>query len=290
MPSGNLARMYVSDSDIAWLNEQMERYKIPQRRLAEALEMDPSTLNRALAGNRKVKRVEFSKALAFIESVIPRHPNRLIEAVWEARLSSAEIAGRTGLQPERVFNILSGVGEAPSDRELDLIARRIGVSLEQLFADDDSVSVQALVRRGRPDLFKDDTRRDTEVTGTTLMDIYAAPRPLGGPIFSARGELVERRTRPVPLDTRSSYGLFVSENMLHPRYLAGEILWVHPGKPFVAGRWVVVDLENGNLAIGELRASNAEFIELMAAGATEPTRLSRAEVLAISPIAGTWSY
>ena len=81
MPSGNLARMYVSDSDIAWLNEQMERYKIPQRRLAEALEMDPSTLNRALAGNRKVKRVEFSKALAFIESVIPRHPNRLIEAV-----------------------------------------------------------------------------------------------------------------------------------------------------------------------------------------------------------------
>lgn len=78
----------------------------------------------------------------------------------------------------------------------------------------------------------------------------------GGPegIIDWNGEVVDRLPRPPFLaGATKGYAVYVSGSSMEQRYFPGEVVYVHPGKPMIAGSFVVVqfrrDAQSGPAAL-----------------------------------------
>lgn len=100
----------------------------------------------------------------------------------------------------------------------------------------------------------------------------ATELPVFGPLTAERGGLyvleervAERRPSPPQLlGVSGAYALFVPDDQLAPRYLAGEVIYIHPHKPPIAGSFVVVRFRSpkGRVAIGEVTFSDTKSLGL----------------------------
>ncbi|WP_162243328.1 XRE family transcriptional regulator [Methylobacterium sp. Leaf399] len=76
-----------------------------------------------------------------------------------------------------------------------------------------------------------------------LLPVYGLAT--GGPVGHAdfNGDVVDRIARPPMLTSvHNAYAVYVSGDSMEPRYLAGETVYVHPGKPVRKGHFVVVQV------------------------------------------------
>lgn len=76
-----------------------------------------------------------------------------------------------------------------------------------------------------------------------LLPVYGLAT--GGPTGHAdfNGEVVDRIARPPMLaSVNNAYAVYVSGDSMEPRYMPGETVYVHPGKPVRKGHFVVVQV------------------------------------------------
>ena len=61
--------------------------------------------------------------------------------------------------------------------------------------------------------------------------------------FPWNGDVVDYVSRPPHLaNAREAYAVYVAGSSMEPRYYAGELLYVHPGKPVTTGSFVLVQI------------------------------------------------
>lgn len=80
-----------------------------------------------------------------------------------------------------------------------------------------------------------------------LLPVYGLAT--GGPTGHAdfNGEVVDRIARPPMLaSVNTAYAVYVSGDSMEPRYMPGETVYVHPGKPVRKGHFVVVQVAGLN--------------------------------------------
>ncbi len=74
--------------------------------------------------------------------------------------------------------------------------------------------------------------------------VYGAAQ--GGPDgwFPWNGDIVDYVSRPPHLaGATGAYAVFVAGSSMEPRYYAGEIVYIHPGKPVTVGAFVLVEVK-----------------------------------------------
>lgn len=148
-----------------------------------------------------------------------------------------------------------------------------------------------------------------ELIGTMAADSPTAPRKRPGPkprlgeakartipvlrplipLGDGRYELDERigEYRPCPPQlsgVSGAYALFIPDNALAPRYYAGEVVYIHPGRPPTPASWVVIRLhpKSHTIIIGQLERLNELSIVLSACG--QEFTLKRSEISHIGRI------
>lgn len=83
--------------------------------------------------------------------------------------------------------------------------------------------------------------------GLDLLPIVGAAE--GGPdgLMEWNGDVIDRVARPPHLaGARDAYALFVRGTSMEPRYVAGELLYVHPGRPVTPECFVVIQFFREN--------------------------------------------
>jgi hypothetical protein len=267
-------RKYAPPDDVEWLGEMLEEHRVPQRRVAKAAGLDPSSLSRSLTGTRKLRIPEFAAALAHLESMVPGPVNLVAATAWAARLPRRIIAERSGLPPQRVSNLLMGRGEPATQHEAESLDRALGI-----------VAEHGLNRDARSEQPRDAYAEKQE----PYIGVLAAPQPLGGGWFSRPGAVVQYHFRPDPLRfAPGAFAFFIGTEDFAPRYLPGEIVFAHPGRPTVAGHWIFLETSDNRFAIGQIFQQSVEAIDLGLPNGKK-LRVPRREIHSTGPIVGTWT-
>ena len=91
-----------------------------------------------------------------------------------------------------------------------------------------------------------------------LLPVYAAAEAGKGSILIDRSEPVEHIAMPGPLEgVRDAFGMYVVGTSMEPAYRQGEMLLIHPHRPYLAGDDVLVVLDDNN---GSQEALVKQFI------------------------------
>lgn len=218
-------RYKVPPISAAWLAERIGDHRVPQRRIAEAIEMDPPALSRALAGRRRLTLREFDLIERTLEAYCPAAPGPAARALRMARMPRAEVSRLTGIPEARLLDIAMGHGDRATGQE----ARALSV-----FDPDSDITDEVGISGGKV------VARD----GT--IPVLAAPVPQGEGRYGPFGPEVDRVAAPTKLaNANAAFAFYVPDDGLAPRYLRGELLYVQPGRAPQPDRWGVVIAESG---------------------------------------------
>lgn len=105
------------------------------------------------------------------------------------------------------------------------------------------------------------TTSDENARGIRDLPIFASCEGGEGEVLLTY-DPIEWRERPSPLkNVRNAYGMYVVNDSMSPAFRQGDILQVHPNKPPIRGRHVIVVLKDGtDEQTGERRCLVKEFV------------------------------
>lgn len=91
----------------------------------------------------------------------------------------------------------------------------------------------------------------------TRVPIFADPDRVALGRHRAVEDIVELRLPPVGLSAAlNPYGCFIPDDRWAPMFFAGEVIFVHPGRPATDGNRVIVRPRRGPVTLGRLRLAN----------------------------------
>jgi len=202
--------------------------------------------------------------------------NRIRVLAAERGMTIAELAARVGMQPHTLRRYTRHEAE-PKLEIAEKIASILGVSIDEVLGTAiATIKVNDGISQSR--------------TGRRIPVFGAAQGGVGFDI-SQVDTPVDSIIAPEYLDScPDPYGVYVVGESMEPRFYAGEVLLVHPGKPIRAGDWVVVQFRAGpeTHAIVKrfLRSSNGH-VTLEQLNPAKELRFDRTEVIAVHKIVGT---
>ena len=83
------------------------------------------------------------------------------------------------------------------------------------------------------------------IGGADRLPVYGAGQGGSDGFFPWNGEIVDYVPRPSHLTgITQAYAVYVAGSSMEPRYYAGELVHVHPGRPIMPGAFVVVQLRS----------------------------------------------
>lgn len=252
---------------IDWFNEQIKGARISHRELSAISGIHTSVMSRGLSGQRPLAPLTFERMVLALDRLLPSNRSALEEAIWRYRMPTQEILRRSGASPRDLSRLLAGDDELVSDDA------RAGI-LEALGIDVDAVVRE--VRSPQPKL------------GGTIA-IYEAPMAGGDGWHRRDKKKVESRPMPSQLEqAEGAYGLFVGDSAWEPRWFVGEVIFVHPGRPPRIGDWLLVDMDDGRVALGRMTGRSDGRLALASPGG-ETTGIAEDEVAAIGIVRGSWA-
>jgi phage repressor protein C with HTH and peptisase S24 domain len=174
--------------------------------------------------------------------------NKIKRLCADNDMSVSELARHIGMQPHALRRYTRVRDDGSQEAQPS-------VSLAQKIADVFGVSIDQVIG---VDLGSSDRVRQREVK--SKMPLYGAVQ--GGEV----GFDITDVTEPIDaIDTPSwlesvpdAYAVFVTGNSMEPRYMAREVVYVHPHRPYRQGDYVVVQLH----ANGNTHAIVKRFVEL----------------------------
>lgn len=114
--------------------------------------------------------------------------------------------------------------------------------------------------------------------------------------FMFNGEPIEYVMRPPALrNVREAYCVYVDGESMEPRYFAGELVYVHTGRPPRAREFVVVELhpdQQGDPASGyvkQFQRWTGEYLVLSQLNPVKEIKIPKARVKGLHPIVGSFS-
>jgi phage repressor protein C with HTH and peptisase S24 domain len=166
---------------------------------------------------------------------------RLAQARAHAKFPSARSAAIAHGWPESTYRSHENGTRGLSLQDAEKYGNAFGVSGRWIFYGDGRIEL--MVGKNKP-LSNVGRRTDTVRYSTTRLPVFG--RAMGG----AEGQLimgdqaVDTVECPPMLDgVPNAYALYVVGDSMEPRYRAGEVVYIHPGKPARRGDYVVVQIK-----------------------------------------------
>jgi hypothetical protein len=283
----------------SWIAEQLRELQHDQRQLAIALGWDPSALNRALHGGRALQHMEADTIVAVLAAMgAPLPPGWTRQGDWtdeqlfyatalrrelRQRALSAEDAARiTGESSRLIMDLTKQRGQfedAPARR----IAAELGLDLDAMRQP--PLLPQAAgpaVGSGRPGSPKGRQERD--------MPIHAPPRvdSVGRMRWDSR--VAEYWPTPPQLaSVAGAFGFFAPAGWLEPRYLGGEVIFIHPMRPVASGGYALIEFSDGTMAVERVLTISTTELEVEVAPGDRPRRYQKVSIVRLRRVVGSWS-
>lgn len=126
-------------------------------------------------------------------------------------------------------------------------------------------------------------------------------RPL--PVYGARGgdgsgvimlnkrEPIDWVARPPELqNVAEAFAVVISGDSMEPRYHEGEIAWIHPGKPCLAKKGVLIEFEDGHALVKEFVNQTSDTLRVRQYNPAKVLTFRRGDFLRIYRIIGVADY
>lgn len=172
-----------------------------------------------------------------------------------AGLNPSSLSRKAGLKGDYVRDILRGKSRKPNAADLGKIAAVLGCHITDLLPDGEVAPQQSADLPGlreqvtpfdrgsrvtrssdRSNFPINDRIDDLPIYGTGFCGEHGR--------FDMNGQVVDYASRPERLrGIASAYAIYAVGSSMEPRYFAGELLYVHPGRPITPGCFVVVQLQ-----------------------------------------------
>ncbi len=121
----------------------------------------------------------------------------------------------------------------PDSQRLPELSRLLGVSLDWLASDS-------------PDSTLPELLTPTTMARADTIPVLGTAEGGGDGAVEWNGEVVDRVARPPFLSgATSAYAVFCRNDSMWPRYIEGELIYVHPGRPVTPNCFVVVQIPDG---------------------------------------------
>ena len=151
--------------------------------------------------------------------------NRIKILLAEHSISAKDLALKIGKEAQTLRRYVRHEAE-PRLEMANAIAEALGVSVDEVLGVDEITQIKTEKNRMLPVYGAAEGGEGFDITNVTEpIDAIEAP--------------------PYLVSSPTAYAVYVAGDSMEPRYNAGEILFVHPGKPVKAGDSVVVQFSNG---------------------------------------------
>jgi hypothetical protein len=160
----------------------------------------------------------------------------ILAGMAEHDLRKKDLAAALGIAPSGISRLIAGT------RRLKAQER---ITIEKLFS------------QGRKDIQTPASAPQDSASKTNRVPIYADPDRVALGRHRSGEDIVEFRWPPVSLSAAiNAYGCFIPDERWAPMFLAGEVIFVHPGRPTTAGARVIARPTRGPVLLGRLRVSS----------------------------------
>ncbi|MER2535514.1 MAG: LexA family transcriptional regulator [Rhizobiaceae bacterium] len=207
---------------------------------------------------------------------------RLKTRLNEMHKTAREVSLAVSKSPDTIRNILRGATRDPKAAVLEKVATELDTSTDWLLGKTDDVSVTA------KDLRPADIKAPIVTQMPNDVPVYgtAAGSHLKGAFQMETATVIDYVRRPPALvGAKDTYALYVEGSSMEPRYLPGDLVFVHPHRPARLGDAVIVQVAVGEhqieASIGFYRRRTPEYVYLGKLNPEAEVRLNRAQVVAI---------
>lgn len=282
--------MESSDPEIERLREILKSHGATQGMLARYLNLDTSAVSRGLAGKRKFDRYERVRIKEFVkqlqsESLIsPVEPMKSVAERSEnlrrhmlrRNLTVDQLSSVSGVNAKDIALYLAAFGPAMSDQVAQSLSIALGESLD---TQPPALSKRRAVAAGREDsAFREPPEE---------VPIFEAPVLREGMIFTCTFTIAQIRQVPAGRErVPHAFGLLCPDYGLEPKFEAGEVLFIHPGRSVGIGHHALVFMDANAIAIGRVTTNDAGGLTLALGDRQE--KLARQSVRKVQRIAGMW--
>jgi phage repressor protein C with HTH and peptisase S24 domain len=198
-------------------------------------------------------------------------------------LNQNDLAQALGIDASGVSRMLKGERHIRAN-EVAVIAQLLRITVDDLVRELQSVEKSVENEETRileavrsPVAVRTNTARPIQTSGEGPIAVMGRPVLGGGGSFEMTPRSVDAVPRPRVLDgVPGAYAVFMPDDSMEPRYFTGELLFIHPGKPFKIGSFVVVTVKGQDdepprsyirMFIGVDRADAYRFAQLKPQGA-----------------------
>jgi hypothetical protein len=203
--------------------------------------------------------------------------DRIRDALEQSpHLTQKGLAERMGLNPAAVSRMLHGQRNIMAE-EIPVIEDYIGMQL--------TPGAEYRQARKTPRGFSDSTRQQPIVPPALI------PSPV--PVYRLDGKGFDKKDvadwtprHPVQLGNRDAFAVFAASDEMAPRYLSGEIAYIHPGRPPEAGRDILVIPVKGAPFLAKLVRETDDKIRIALLRPAKEKDISRKSVRAAYAVVG----
>lgn len=280
-----------------WIKEQLTQSGKSQRELADALGVDPSAVSRLLGGQRKLHDRELPLLMQFfnspelpLEGALPAtdwtdgdriRAERLARLLHRSGVDPQRLASASGVPVQRILGVLDQTGEPLTWALAETLSLSIDSSSVSMMTTGDVIERSMLVAK---------QRRLAAAGGAQNLTfpIFAAPtyNPNTG-MYDSDFSVAEWSEPPPQLAAvERTFGMFIGDETQQPRFQAGEVIYLHPGRPGRPGSYTLAVQEDGRLAIGRIRTITPTKIFIT--GAEKEVALPLVDRPRMYRIVGSW--
>jgi phage repressor protein C with HTH and peptisase S24 domain len=200
---------------------------------------------------------------------------RIRQAREKKRLTQEQLGQLVGVTDAAVSQWETG-GIQPAQKNLAKIAQALGVTRMWLLDGDTAGPSPSkhLVTFHERDL-----------------PVYGAALGGDGAIMLNRGEQVDRIHRPAALaDVKDAFAVVIAGDSMEPRFMQGDVAYIHPHKPPAPRRGVLIELQEGDAHIKEFVSQDDEWIKVRQHNPPKDLKYKRAQVKRLYRVIGTVEY
>lgn len=127
--------------------------------------------------------------------------------------------------------------------------------------------------------------------GERDLPVYGAALGGDGAVMLNRGDEVDRIHRPPMLiGVKDAFGVVVSGDSMEPMFLQGDIAWIHPGRPPMPRRGVLIELHDGHAHLKEYISQNDDVVRCRQHNPPTNVTFKRRDVKRLYLVVGSGLY
>ena len=193
-------------------------------------------------------------------------------------LTQRGLAEHMGLNPAAVNRMLHGNRNIKAE-EIPLIEEYLGVKISLSSSDNYFYQQKqpASARRGFSDVAQ--ARLHPDAHAQSQIPVYGGPLP--------KKNIMDWVARhPAQSDLVDAFAVYVPDDAMEPRYLRGELVYLHPHRPAELQKDCLIDLHTDETMLRRLVSQTAETVSVTEFSSTQEKKIPRKNIRAIYAVIG----